>query len=76
MSNEPQPQPAEHKDPFVLWWMPVLALIAPIVAAAWKGATADSDVAKEVLIGIVWPGLPLYFGLLAIFVAAWKIELE
>ena len=76
MSKQRQPETPEHKDPLVLWWMPVLSLIAPIVSAAWKGATADSGVAKEALIGLVWPGLPLYFGLLVIFVAAWKIELE
>ena len=30
----------------------------------------------EAIVGFAWPGLPLYLGLLVIFVAAWKIELE
>jgi len=58
------------------WWMPVVALVAPIISGAWQGATADADVFKHVMTGLLWPGLPLYFGLIALFWAAWKIELE
>ncbi len=72
----PEDQPQAHKDPLILWWMPILALVAPIIAAAWKGATADSDVLKDALVALVWPGLPLYFGLLAILWGGWKIDLE
>jgi hypothetical protein len=76
MSEAKHGDPDAPKDPLVLWWMPVVAIVAPIIAAAWKGATADSGALKEALIGFAWPGLPLYFGLLVIFIAAWKIELE
>jgi hypothetical protein len=76
--SKPRPEDGAetHKDPWVQWWMPVLAVIAPAVSAAWKGATADSGALKEALLGFAWPGLPLYFGLLIIFIAAYKIELE
>jgi hypothetical protein len=56
--------------------MPIMALAAPIVYAAWKGAAADGDAIGEAAFALVWPGIPLYLGALAVLWAGWKIELE
>jgi hypothetical protein len=56
--------------------MPVVALVAPVVAAAWFGATADSNAAGEAAVALIWPGLPLYLVTLAVLWGGWKIELE
>src|SRR3989304_2202439 len=37
---------AQH-EAIILWWMPLLALLAPLVFAAWKGASADDDALRE-----------------------------
>jgi hypothetical protein len=65
-----------HKEPLVLGWMPLLALIAPLLAAAWLGVSADSDALGKAAVGLVWPGVPAYFATLAVFWCGWKIELE
>jgi hypothetical protein len=65
-----------EKEPLILWWMPVVALLAPIIAAAWFGATADSNAAGEAVVALIWPGLPLYLVTLAVLWGGWKIELE
>ena len=81
-AKEPQPEALEpvapqHVDePLIPWWMFVVALVAPLISGAWHGATTDAEVGHAILSGLIWPGLPLYFGLIAIFWAAWKIELE
>ena len=56
--------------------MPIVALLAPAVWAAWKAVSADSDGLAEALSALVWPGVALYFGAVAVLWAGWKIELE
>ena len=67
---------ARAAEPLVLWWMPVVSLAAPVVFAAWKAASADSDGLGAGLTALLWPGLALYFGALAVLWGGWKIELE
>jgi len=64
------------KEPLLLWWMPLLALAAPVIFAAWAAASADGNAAGSALTALVWPGVALYFGALAVLWAGWKIELE
>jgi hypothetical protein len=66
----------EKREPLLLWWMPVLALVAPIIAAAWQGVSADDDALGEAAFGLIWPGAPAYFATLAVFWLGWKVELE
>jgi hypothetical protein len=68
MSEQPEP-----REPLILWWMPVVALIAPLVWAGWKLA---DDSAGDALTALVWPGIALYLGTVAVLWAGWKIELE
>jgi hypothetical protein len=74
MSEEPAPE--EAKEPLILWWMPLVALVAPLVWAAWAGVSADSGGAGEALAAMLWPGVALYLGAVAVLWAGWKIELE
>jgi len=67
---------APHKEPLILWWMPLLALISPLIAAAWLGVSADEDALGKAAFGLVWPGVPAYFATLAVFWLGWKIELD
>jgi hypothetical protein len=67
---------APQKEPLVLWWMPVLALVAPLVGAAWFGVSAEDDALGEAAFALIWPGVPAYFAALAVFWLGWKIELE
>ena len=71
MDEEPQ-----AKEPLILWWMPFVALLAPLVWAAWVAASADGDASREALSALVWPGAALYLGSVAVLWAGWKIELE
>jgi hypothetical protein len=64
------------KEPLILWWMPVVALIAPLLAVIWQAATADNNVAGAAAFALIWPGLPLYLVTLAVLWGGWKIELE
>jgi hypothetical protein len=64
------------KEPLLLWWMPLLALLAPLLFAAWKAAAADSGAAEAFALALAWPGGALYLGTLAVLWAGWKIELE
>ncbi len=73
MSRRPEPKP---KEALVLWWMPLLALLAPVLLGAWEGATADSGGLEAALTAVVWPGVLLYLGALAVLWAGWKIDLE
>jgi hypothetical protein len=66
----------EKREPLLLWWMPVLALIAPVVAAAWLGVSAEADALGEAAFGLIWPGVPAYFATLAVFWLGWKVDLE
>jgi hypothetical protein len=66
----------EAREPLLLWWMPVLALVAPLIAAAWLGVSADEDALGEAAFGLVWPGIPAYFAALAVFWLGWKVDLE
>jgi hypothetical protein len=68
--------PETPREPLILWWMPVVALFAPLVWAAWEAASADSGALSEALGALLWPGVALYFGTIAVLWAGWKIELE
>ena len=56
--------------------MPVIALVAPLISAAWFGVSADDDALGEAAFALIWPGVPAYFATLAVFWLGWKIELE
>lgn len=73
MSHRRRTKPDE---PFILWWMPIVALIGPLITAAWLGVSADSDALSEALVGLVWPGLAVYAGTVVVLWLGWKIELE
>ncbi len=64
------------REPLMLWWMPVLSLLAPLLFAAWKAASADTDAVHAALIALLWPGLAFYLAAVAVLWAGWKIELE
>jgi hypothetical protein len=66
----------ESREPLLLWWMPVVALLAPVVFAAWQGVSADGDGLADAISALFWPGVPLYFAAIAVLWAGWKIELE
>jgi hypothetical protein len=69
-------RPLRPKEPLILWWMPVVAILAPVVWAAWTAATADDDSLRKALEALIWPGAALYGGAVAVLWAGWKIELE
>ena len=64
------------KEPLILWWMPIVALLAPLIAVIWAGTTADDDALGEAALALVWPGVPLYLVTVAVLWGGWKIELE
>jgi hypothetical protein len=66
----------QNREPLLLWWMPVVALLAPLLFAGWQGVSADGDALGQAAVALVWPGAPLYLGALAVLWAGWKIELE
>jgi hypothetical protein len=66
----------ERREPLLLWWMPVVALLAPFVFAAWQGVSADGEALAEAVSALLWPGVPLYLAAIAVLWAGWKIELE
>ena len=65
-----------EREPLLLWWMPVIALLGPAVFAAWTAASANDDALKDALVALAWPGGALYLAVLAVLWAGWKIELE
>jgi len=65
-----------EKEPLILWWMPFLAVAAPIVFAAWKAASADDHALSEAAVAFLWPGVLLYAGAVAVLWAGWKLDLE
>ena len=67
---------AEAKEPLILWWMPVISLLAPLVFAAWKAASAHSGALSAAATALVWPGVALYLGALAVLWCGWKMDLE
>jgi hypothetical protein len=67
---------SKPREPLILWWMPVVALVAPLLLAVWQGATADTKALEEALRALVWPGVLLYGGALAVLWGGWKIDLE
>jgi hypothetical protein len=71
-----QYEAARAGEPLILWWMPVVSLLGPIIAFAWTLATAESDTLAKALFAIVWPGVPLYLVTVAVLWGGWKIELE
>ena len=78
MTHQPEvtEEAEEKREPLLLWWMPALAIVAPIISAAWFGVSADSNALREGAIGLAWPGIPAYFATLAVFWLGWKVELE
>ena len=66
----------ERREPFLLWWMPVIALLAPLAFAAWRAVSADAGALGAAAGAFVWPGVLLYAGAVAVLWAGWKIELE
>ncbi len=66
----------QPKEPLLPWWMPALALVAPLTYAAWRAVTADAGGLEEALVALLWPGVLLYLGGVAVLWAGWKIELE
>ena len=69
-------RPPRPKEPLILWWMPVVALAAPLAFAAWKAASADAGPLTAGLNALAWPGILLYVGAVAVLWGGWKIELE
>jgi hypothetical protein len=63
-------------EPLILWWMPVVALVAPIAWAAWRGASADDGAIGAAALALIWPGVLLYLGTVAVLWGGWKIDLE
>jgi tellurite resistance protein TehA-like permease len=72
----PPKHPPRVKDPLLLWWMPIVPIVAPVVSAVWFGATADSDALVEAAKAFVWPGLAAYAVLFAVIWGGWKLDLE
>ena len=56
--------------------MPLVALVAPLIFAAWKLVSVEGDALAEALLALAWPGVLLYVGAVAVLWAGWKIELE
>jgi hypothetical protein len=71
MAGESKP-----KEPLILWWMPVVALLGPLAWAAWEAASADSSGLEAALTAFAWPGLLIYLAVLAVLWGGWKIDLE
>ena len=67
---------ARKNEPLVLWWMPVVALVGPVIASIWFGANAEDGALGEAAFALIWPGLPIYLVTLAVLWGGWKIELE
>jgi hypothetical protein len=67
---------AGQREPLLLWWMPLIALLGPVVFAAWTAASANNDALKNASVALLWPGVALYVGVLVVLWAGWKIELE
>jgi hypothetical protein len=63
-------------EPLLPWWMPVVALVSPLAFAAWRAVSAESGALSQALESLLWPGVALYLGTLAVLWAGWKIELE
>jgi len=63
----------EQKEPLILWWMPVVALLAPLVYAAWKATDENFSSGLE---AFFLPGVGFYVLALAVLWGGWKIELE
>ncbi len=66
----------QPKEPLILWWMPAVALLAPLIFAAWEAVSADGGALADAAIALIWPGVLLYFGTVAVLWAGWKIDLE
>ena len=48
-----QYEAARAGEPLILWWMPVVALLGPIIAFAWTLGTADNDALGKALFALV-----------------------
>jgi hypothetical protein len=67
---------SEVKEPLILWWMPVVALLAPLAWAAWIAVSTEQDALGAAAFALAWPGVLLYAGAVAVLWAGWKIDLE
>jgi hypothetical protein len=67
---------AKPREPLILWWMPVVALVSPLAWAAWQAASAEAGALAAAAQALLWPGVALYLGTLTVLWAGWKIDLE
>jgi hypothetical protein len=67
---------SEPKEPLILWWMPLLALLAPALYALWRAVDADADALQAGLEALIWPGGLIYLVAVGVLWGGWKIELE
>ena len=72
----PKRPPRPDNEPLLLWWMPLVALAAPLAFAAWSAASAEGDALGSAAKSLLWPGVALYGVALAVLWGGWKIELE
>ena len=54
----------------------MIALLAPLLFAAWRAVSVDSDVVEKTVVAFFWPGIGLYAATLAVLWGGWKIDLE
>lgn len=67
---------SQQRDPLILWWMPLIALLSPLIWAAWTLASSDGDALADAAFALLWPGAALYLGTLVVLWCGWKIDLE
>ena len=67
---------AQLKEPLILWWMPVVALLAPLLLSAWQGFSAADNGLRTAVAAFFWPGVLLYLATLAVLWGGWKIDLK
>ena len=58
------------------WWMPAIALLAPIGFGVYRAFAGQDGAGAEFLRALLWPGAALYVVALAIVWAGWTLELE
>lgn len=58
------------------WWMPALALLAPLGFGVFRAFVGDDGAATEFGRALWWPGAAIYAVTLVIVWAGWTLELE
>ena len=58
------------------WWMPLLALIAPLGFGVFRAFAGDDGAMTEFGRALWWPGAAIYVVTLVIVWAGWTLELE